>query len=378
MSTPTLMTLSKTRGQFQIHAEGSWTAPNAQELESILLDLANQTSETSFVGMDMAAVTDFDTYGAWLLERFRRDLVAAGGKIEITGMEDRSKPLFNEVGAVNQAPASDFDPGRSVNSWMQALFIGIIGFGREMLALTVMFGAVINVIGRVIAHPSNFRLTSTIHQLDRVGWKALPIVLLITFIIGAIIAQQGFFHFAQFGADHYVIDMVGFLTMRELGVLLVAIVVAGRSASSYTAELGTMKMREEIDALKTMGYDPVEILILPRILVLILALPILTFIGSLAALFGAGLVATFYADINPEFFVDRIKNAISIDHFMVGMIKAPFMGVVIGVIACSEGLQVKGSASSLGIHTTQSVVKSIFMVILLDGLFAMFFSSIGM
>jgi phospholipid/cholesterol/gamma-HCH transport system permease protein len=217
-----------------------------------------------------------------------------------------------------------------------------------------------------------------VHQLDRVGWQAVPIIVLITFQIGCIIAQQGFFHFRRFGAESYVVDMVGILILREIGVLLVAIMVAGRSGSSYTAELGSMKMREEIDALRTMGVDPVEVLILPRVLALVIAMPILAFLGNMAALYGGGLVAWLYEGMSPSIFVARLHEAISVTHFKVGMIKAPFMALVIGVVACSEGLRVKGSSESLGLQTTTSVVKSIFFVIVLDGLFAIFFASIGM
>jgi phospholipid/cholesterol/gamma-HCH transport system permease protein len=216
------------------------------------------------------------------------------------------------------------------------------------------------------------------YQLYRVGWQAIPIVVLITFLIGAIIAQQGIFHFRKFGADSYVVDMVGILVLRELGVLIVAIMVAGRSGSAYTAELGSMKMREEIDALSTMGLDPIEVLMLPRILALICALPILSFIGAMAALYGGGLVAWFYGGMGPAIFLARLHEAVSVTHFEVGIIKAPFMALVIGIVACSEGLRVKGSAESLGKQTTTSVVKSIFLVIVLDGLFAVFFASIGM
>ena len=227
-------------------------------------------------------------------------------------------------------------------------------------------------------HPRGFRLTSAVHHLDRVGWQAIGIILLITLLIGGIIAQQGIFHFRKFGAGDYVVDLVGILVLREIGVLIVAIMVAGRSGSAYTAELGSMKMREEIDALRTMGLDPVEILILPRIIALVIALPILTFLGSMAALFGGGVVAWLYDGMSPLVFLARLREAISVTHFGVGMIKAPFMALVIGIVACSEGLRVKGSAESLGLKTTTSVVKSIFMVIVLDGFFAVFFASIGM
>jgi len=241
-----------------------------------------------------------------------------------------------------------------------------------------MLGALGFALARAIVQPRTFRLTSTIHHLYRVGWQAIPIVLLITFLIGAIIAQQGFFHFRKFGADTYVVDMVGILVLREIGVLIVAVMVAGRSGSAYTAELGSMKMREEIDALRTMGFDTIEVLILPRIVALIVALPILTFLGAMAALYGGGLVAWLYGGMSPASFVARLREAISVTHFEVGMIKAPFMALVIGAVACSEGLKVRGSAESLGLQTTTSVVKSIFLVIVLDGLFAIFFASIGM
>jgi phospholipid/cholesterol/gamma-HCH transport system permease protein len=241
-----------------------------------------------------------------------------------------------------------------------------------------MLGALGVSLARLCMRPRTFRLTSTIHQVDRVAWQAVPIILLITFLIGGIIAQQGFFHFRKFGADLYVVDMVGILVLREIGVLIVSIMVAGRSGSSYTAELGSMKMREEIDALRTMGLDPVDVLVLPRVVALIVALPILTFLGSMAALYGGGLVAWFYGGMSPDIFIARLKEAISVTHFKVGMIKAPFMALVIGVVACSQGLQVKGSAESLGLQTTASVVKSIFLVIVLDGLFAIFFASIDM
>src|SRR5205823_10166018 len=243
--------------------------------------------------------------------------------------------------------------------------------------LAQMIGLLVIAFKRVALRPTTFRFTSMIHQLERVGWRAVPIVLLITVLIGAILAQQGIFHFRKFGADIYVIDMVGVLVLREIGVIIVAVMVAGRSGSAYTAELGSMKMREEVDALRTMGFDPTEVLILPRIAALLIAVPILTFLGSMSALYGGALVAWAYGGINPDVFLSRLKEAISLDTFEVGMIKAPFMALVIGIVACVEGFKVEGSAEALGLHTTSSVVKAIFLVIVLDGMFAMFFASIG-
>jgi phospholipid/cholesterol/gamma-HCH transport system permease protein len=199
---------------------------------------------------------------------------------------------------------------------------------------------------------------------------------LISFLVGCIVAQQGIFQLVKFGATPFVVDLTGILVMRELAVLLTSIMVAGRSGSAFTAEIGSMKMREEIDALRVMGLDPMEVLIAPRILALAIGLPLLTFIASIAALTGSGVTAWLYGDISPDVFLARLRAAVSFNTFLVGILKAPFMALVIGIIATIEGLAVEGSAESLGRHVTSSVVKAIFMVIVLDGLFAMFFAAI--
>ncbi|MEZ5872705.1 MAG: MlaE family lipid ABC transporter permease subunit [Nitratireductor sp.] len=368
--------LSSGKSGASIALTGAWTASHAARLEGLADGIVANAGAVKAVTFELSGIDELDTYGAWLFERARRQFEKSGIETSMRGLSERNRPLMAEISATarddgQEGPrkttyrgeqAYDFEP----ESW------------RDWLSYFVLLGAVLSALWRSITNPARYRMTSTVYQFDRVGWKALPIVLLVTFIIGVIIAQQGFFHFRRFGADLYIVDMIGFLIMREMGLLLTAIVVAGRSGSSYTAELGSMKMREEIDALKTMGFDPVEVLILPRVLVLVLALPALTFLGSMAALAGAGLVALTYAGMAPTLFLDRLHEAITLDHFLVGMIKAPFMGLVIGLIACVEGLRVLGSTTSLGTHTTQSVVKSIFMIIVLDGLFALFFSSIRM
>ncbi len=361
----------------EIAASGSWTAVYAGNLEALIGRAAAEAIKAREVSVDMRGVGAFDTFGAWLLERWIRERKGAGLETGIVGLRDEFQGLLHDVHEVNR-DESRKPAGTGLISTLKGFADAIIAGAGSMLPFLHMLGAIGAATIRVIRHPKHFRLTSTVHQLDRAGWQAAPIVLLITFLIGCIIAQQGFFHFRRFGAENYVVDMVGILIVREIGVLLVTIMVAGRSGSSYTAELGSMKMREEIDALRTMGLDPVEVLILPRILALIVAVPVLTFLGSMAALYGGGLVAWAYDGMSPDIFVARLHDAVTITHFKVGMIKAPFMALVIGVIACAEGLQVKGSSESLGLRTTTSVVKSIFLVIVLDGLFAIFFAAIGM
>jgi phospholipid/cholesterol/gamma-HCH transport system permease protein len=358
-----------------LRPSGSWVAANGTDLEALLSDARPQVAQAQSLTIDMAGLRELDTLGAWLLEKTSRQV---SGKVEIVGLAHDYAGLIAEVGKVNRRNAPPANAGNPVLVGLERVGRSAWGASEAAAAFLQMLGALCFALLGTLRAPRSFRLTSTVAQLYRVGWQAIPIILLITFLIGAIIAQQGIFHFRKFGADSYVVDMVGILVLRELGVLIVAIMVAGRSGSAYTAELGSMKMREEIDALSTMGLNPVTVLILPRILALVIALPILTFIGSMAALYGGGLVAWFYGGMEPAIFIARLREAISVTHFEVGMIKSPFMALVIGIVACSEGLRVKGSAESLGKQTTTSVVKSIFLVIVLDGLFAVFFASIGM
>jgi len=372
---PTLERIAQGNG-LALCATGSWTARHAPVLERMVADAEKLTGSRPNIFIDVSKVSKLDTFGAWLIERLRRSLTQGGVEAKIAGLSENYSSLVDEVRRVKAAP-----PARGTSAGITGMLdqIGrnVAGFGTTFIGLIDMLGAVLAAAGRVIIHPSGFRLTSTVHHLEQVCWRAVPIVGLITFLIGCIISQQGIFHFRQFGADIFVVDMLGVLVLREIGVLLVAIMVAGRSGSAYTAELGSMKMREVIDALRTMGFDPIEVLILPRLLALIIALPILAFLGDIAALVGGGLVASAYGGIDTEAFMLRLRDAISIDHFTVGLIKAPVMAAVIGIVACVEGLAVEGSAESLGQHTTSSVVQGIFLVIVMDGVFAIFFASIG-
>lgn len=378
LTTSPLLAVIPIGNTLEVRPAGSWIAANVRTLEDLSSALVPRLDQSAAIIVDMTGVTELDTLGAWLIEKMSRRAMAAGHRVTVVGVADIFSGLIEEVRQVNRHNSAPM-PARN------PLLLKVENLGRVAFSAThdisvflQMLGSLFLTLAGVLRRPRSIRMTSLVYQFYRVGWQAIPIIVLITFLIGGIIAQQGIFHFRKFGADSYVVDMVGILVLRELGVLIVAIMVAGRSGSAYTAELGSMKMREEIDALSTMGLDPVEVLILPRVFALIFALPILSFIGSMAALYGGGLVAWFYGGMRPAIFLARLHDAVSVTHFEVGIIKAPFMALVIGIVACSEGLRVKGSAESLGKQTTTSVVKSIFLVIVLDGLFAVFFTSIGM
>jgi phospholipid/cholesterol/gamma-HCH transport system permease protein len=365
-------------GRLDLTAEGAWTVAHAAALDRLIEEAVRTAPRDDTIAIDLSRITRLDTYGAWLVERLVRTRETLPGRAEVLGLPQRYHALYEEVRSTEREAVAAKPKRAPIAAILEGVGRSAVKFGHELVQFAAMLGAVVLALGRAIANPRSLRFTSTLHHLDRVGWQAVPIMMLITFLIGCIIAQQGLFHFRKFGADAYVVDMVGILVMREIGVLIVAIMMAGRSGSAYTAEIGSMKMREEIDALRTMGRDPVDVLILPRILALVVALPILTFLGSMAALYGGGLVAWLYGGMSPEIYIERLREAVSFTHFKVGMIKAPFMALVIGIVACTQGLAVKGSAESLGLETTASVVKSIFIVIVLDGLFAVFFASIDM
>jgi phospholipid/cholesterol/gamma-HCH transport system permease protein len=359
-------------------AHGPWTAVHARDLEAIVDAQSNSSQPVRAVDIDLSQVKPLDTFGAWLIERLARNWASRGAETRIVGLSDDYRGLVEEVHESNLKPPPTIERPNRLIAIPETIGRTIVKICRAGLLILRMLGQVSAVAARAVIHPTKFRWTSLIVHIDRVGWNGVPIMLLVTFLIGCILAQQGIFHFRKFGADIFVIDMIGILVLREVGVLIVSVMIAGRSGSAYTAEIGSMKMREEVDALRTMGFDPVEVLILPRIAALVVSLPLLTFLGSMSALYGGGLVAWLYGGIDPDVFLGRLREAISLETFLVGMIKAPVMAFIIGIVAAVQGLQVEGSAESLGAHTTSSVVISIFLVIVLDGFFAIFFASIGM
>jgi phospholipid/cholesterol/gamma-HCH transport system permease protein len=364
--------MAQADGQTTIVLSGAWTMQHGRALEAILA--RTQALPKARVTFDLAGVTAFDTLGALVTARLRQAVEAAGSQVAFTRISHEQTLLLSEVSL--SAPVQK--PHRAVNGVDVLVDVGqgMASIGRDLISGVSFLGGVMAAFGRVILRPRTFRKAAFVRQLEAFGFRSVPIIALISFLVGGIIAQQSVFQLRTFGTAAFVADLLGILVLRELAVLLTAIMIAGRSGSAITAELGSMKMREEIDALRTMGLDPMEVLIVPRILALIVAMPILTFIAAMAGIFGGGLVAWVYGDVSPDVFLTRLQNAIKFNTFMVGMIKAPVMALVIGLIASIEGMAVKGSAESLGRQTTASVVKAIFMVIVVDGLFAMFFAAI--
>lgn len=375
---PDLVTLQDNADGMKLSAGGKWTLENASILSQKLGELEQSvvSSRARTLVADVAAIEEIDTAGAWLLVRLRKRLTANNGELQIEGLTPDREILFDEV----RESAAAVETGSSeARSWRPMEFLGraMASIGFDMSAKTNMLGRAIFGMVSVMVSPRRLRATSIVHHLDQAGLRAVPIIALMSFVIGAIIAQQSAYQLRYFGAEVFTVDLVGILVLRELGVLLTAIMVAGRSGSAFTAEIGSMKMREEIDALRVIGMSTTDVLVLPRVLALVIAMPLLTVIADIFALLGGGVVSWIYAGIPPIEFITRLREAVWLSTLLVGFMKAPFMAMVIAVIACSEGFAVKGSAESLGRRTTASVVKAIFMVIVMDGFFAMFFAAIG-
>ena len=364
-------------GRFLVAVGGRWTTAELADLDPALKAL--KPAGTGVV-LDLGAIERLDTAGAWVLHRARKSMSQAGREARFENVRPEHAGLLAEAEHADhpqRRPLKGRDPHPFVHL-VERIGKAVYDFGRAAAGLLGFFGLIWVMLARTALHPRRLRFTALVSHMERTGFDAIPIVGLLSFLIGVVIAFQGADQLRRFGAEVFVVNLLGISVLREMAILLTAIVVAGRSGSSFTAEIGTMKVNEEVDALVTIGLDPIEVLVLPRMLALVIALPILAFLGAIAALYGGGLVAWLYGGIDPEAFLLRLRDAISIDHFTVGIIKAPVMAAVIGIVACVEGLAVEGSAESLGQHTTASVVKGIFFVIVMDGVFAIFFASIGM
>lgn len=353
--------------------EGAWTTYGLALADKALRGL--KPAGLRKAELDISAVSQIDTTGAWLIVRTRMALESAGAKVEITGSTAARDAVFAKV---RHEPAPPEPPRGNVLllqvERLGAAAIAALGDARDLLGF---LGHTMIVFARVALRPQKLRFTATVYHMQKAGLDALPIVGLISFLIGVVMAYQGADQLQRFGAEIFTVNLVGIAVLRELGILLTSIIVAGRSGSAFTAQIGTMKVNEEVDALRTIGLDPMEVLVLPRILALVLVLPLLTFYSDIMGLMGGAMMAALALDITVVQFVERLQDAITPTTFWVGVVKAPVFAFIIAMVGCFEGLQVTSSAESVGTRTTRSVVEGIFLVIVLDAMFSIFFSYIG-
>jgi phospholipid/cholesterol/gamma-HCH transport system permease protein len=354
---------------------GPWDVSNADKIEHILETL--DTPKSKFILIDGSGITNFDTVGAMVTLKMQKALENPRITMKLGKFSPPHESLIEQV-TKNYVLYEPFD--RKKNTLI-SVFEDVGVFSVDVV---VEFKSFLSFMGLVLARlisciwvRGRMRLTPLTVQIDQIGFRAIPIVFLISFLIGAVIVSQGSHYLRQFGAEVFAVDMLTVTTLRELGILLTSIIVAGRSGSAFTAQIGSMKVNEEVDAMGTIGMNPIDILVLPRVWGLMIVLPLLTFIADLAGLIGGGLVAWGTLDISPSVFIQRFEGAVSLSTFLLGIVKAPVFGAVIAISGCFQGFSVSGSAESVGKHTTRSVVQSIFLVIVLDAVFAMYFTALG-
>jgi phospholipid/cholesterol/gamma-HCH transport system permease protein len=360
-------------GQSRVRLSGPLTVAEATALDRALAALPEDRGAV----IDLAAAGRMDTAGAWVIARSRARLVAAGRDVAIEGADADRTALIDGVAAALPEPEPEAGGRPTLSERLEAVGRATAGAGLYIVELTAFLGLFLARLARSFVRPREFRLTALVHHCQDVGWAAVPIVALMAFLIGIVLAFQGASQLRQFGAEIFVVDLIAISILRELGILLTAIIVAGRTASAFTAAIGSMKMREEIDAMQTLGIDPAQALFVPRILALILMLPVLGLIANVAGLLGGALMSWIELGISPAMFRVRLVEGTSVTHVAVGMVKAPVFAVIIGVIGCHAGMQVKSNAESLGRMTSSAVVAAIFAVILADALFSIFFAQVG-
>ena len=347
---------------------GRWTLRHAEVFTAAL-----RSAPEGITGIDARDVERLDTVGVLQLMRFAR---ARGLELEAIAFHEDHHALVAAIEDVVD------DRPRKRREYGFAAALGRLGFAvqdnwKEIVALVSFLGENLAKMLRMVKEPRRFSATATVHHMEQVGLDAVPLVILLTFLVGAVIAFLGANILADFGATIFVVELVSIAFLREFGVLLTAILLAGRTASAFTAQIGAMVSREEIDAMRTLGLDPIDVLVIPRLIALLVMLPLLTFIAMVSGLLGGMTVGAFELGIPPQAYLARMHDEMEIRHFLVGMSKAPLFALVIGLIGCLEGLQVKGTAQSVGERTTSSVVQTISLVIIFDALAAIWFMQVG-
>ncbi len=366
-------------GRPRIVARGDWLVSSIGALDSALREAVQNKHGSDAPILDASALGKLDTAGAFLIDRAARAL--SSERLEIRGAERGAEALLKQARTlatqVEHEPPH-IEPGHGFVDLLERTGRGAVHVWEEFLESLSFFGETVLGVAGALARPARVRWTALVSIMEESGLDAVPIIAFLSFFVGMVVAFIGATSLSELGATIFVVELVGIGILRELGGVLVAVIVAGRTNSAFTAQIGSMKMRQEIDAMQTLGVDPMHVLVTPRVLAMIIVLPVLTFVGMLAGLAGGVMVSWLALDITPTVFFNRMQDYVPISQFWIGMSKAPVFGLAIALIGCRQGLEVGGSVQSLGEHTTKSVVQALFVIIVIDALFAIFYMELGL
>ena len=369
------LTVDDRAGRLLVRLRGAWTLRTALLVDGHLRALGERTARS--VTVDASALSRLDSAGAWVIQRTVARLTARGVATELVGLQDGLRAILDKAAPPDPSAAlapPDRSPALDTLEKLGRRWVEALRTGRSLVGL---LGVVVAALGRVLVRPGSLRGTAVVAQIEATGVRALPIVGLLCFLVGVVLAYMGALQLTRFGAAVLTVNLVGVTVLREVGILLTAIIVAGRSGSAFAAQIGTMKVNQEVDALETMGMSVIDVLVLPRVVALMVALPALTVFADVAGIAGGAVVCLFLLDLSTGQFLAQLASGVTIWSFLTGLIKAPVFALVIALVGCHNGLGVSGSAESVGRQTTRAVVESIFLVIILNAIFAVTFAEIG-
>ncbi|MEH6389950.1 MlaE family ABC transporter permease [Pseudomonas profundi] len=354
---------------------GDWTLQYYSELRQLIA--GHGGAKTALMRADLSGLGELDTAGGQLLAELLGSELLETAAEQQPNMPEERRILLRRIARSLAPESAPRPPGNALGDMLAQVGKSMLLFWEHLISLLGFIGLTLAGLARNLLQPGNWRITAVVAQIEQTALNAVPIVALLSFMVGAVIAFLGATVLAEFGASIFTVDLVAFSFLREFGVLLTAILMAGRTASAFTAQIGSMKANEEIDAIRALGLNPLDLLVIPRVLALLVAMPALTFIAILSGLFGGGMVCALALDISPTMFIGILQQNVDMQHFVLGMAKAPVFAFLIAIIGCLEGFKVSGSAESVGEHTTSAVVQCIFVVILVDAMAALFYMEMG-
>ena len=359
----------------ELALSGAWTARGISR-NALRLDTPSAANHSEML-IDGAGLEAFDTVGAWMLQKLVRRLRGEGATVQLRGLRPEFAKLLDVI-EQQAADPTESPPALPQQSRLESLGHSVVSAVEQSVALLSFVGECSVAMAASIAHPVRFRWRPILFNIRSAGFDALPIVGLLSFLLGIVVAYQGADQLRQYGANIFVADLVGLSMLREFAPLITAIIIAGRSGSAYAAQIGTMAVTEEIDAMRTLGIPPLDLLVLPKIIALLIALPLLTVFADVLGVTGGMIMAHAQLDVGYGEFLDRFVKAVSVTAYLIGICKAPVFAAIIAVVGCFQGFRTKGGADSVGRQTTRAVVQSTFLVIVADAVFSVAFSALDL